>query len=192
MSHWKWRETKQHPSRARSGHQISCSFVSLHFLCDILAPITVVPSTTPNHLDALIIKCAAAPHNWARAAPFPRFLRAQSKLPVWLGPEDAHLLAQRKAPTDLISRRSLHFHSVLQIRPIRELEVRQKASVKVKESPPFRSDPPGGQSARRRRLRSHNHLFSITPFINPLFPDANAMRGRAGERASERASERLG
>ena len=41
MSHWKWRETKQHPSRARSGHQISCSLVSLHFLCDILAPITV-------------------------------------------------------------------------------------------------------------------------------------------------------
>ena len=41
MSHWKWRETKQHPSRARSGHQIGCSLVSLHFLCDILAPITV-------------------------------------------------------------------------------------------------------------------------------------------------------
>ena len=42
MSHWKWRETKQYPSRARSGHHISCSFVSLHFLCDILAPITVL------------------------------------------------------------------------------------------------------------------------------------------------------
>ena len=41
MSHWKWRETKQHPSRTRSGYQISCSLVSLHFLCDILAPITV-------------------------------------------------------------------------------------------------------------------------------------------------------
>ena len=41
MSHWKWRETKQHPSRARSGHQISCCLVSRHFLCDILAPITV-------------------------------------------------------------------------------------------------------------------------------------------------------
>ena len=41
MSHWKWRETKRQPSRARSGHQISCSLVSLHFLCDILAPITV-------------------------------------------------------------------------------------------------------------------------------------------------------
>ena len=41
MSHWKWRETKQQPSRARSGHQISCCLVSLHFLCDILATITV-------------------------------------------------------------------------------------------------------------------------------------------------------
>ena len=41
VSHWKWRETKQQPSRARSGHQISSCFVSLHFLCDILAPITV-------------------------------------------------------------------------------------------------------------------------------------------------------
>ena len=41
MSHWKIRQTKQHPSRARSGHHISCSSVSLHFLCDILAPITV-------------------------------------------------------------------------------------------------------------------------------------------------------
>ena len=41
MSHWKWRETKRQPSRARSGRQISCCLVSLHFLCDILAPITV-------------------------------------------------------------------------------------------------------------------------------------------------------
>ena len=24
MSHWKWRETKLLPSRARSGHKISC------------------------------------------------------------------------------------------------------------------------------------------------------------------------
>ena len=37
MSHRKWRETKQQPSRARSGHQISCWLVSLHFLCDILS-----------------------------------------------------------------------------------------------------------------------------------------------------------
>ena len=42
MSHWKWGETKQHPSRDRSDHQISCSLDSLHFLCDILAPITVL------------------------------------------------------------------------------------------------------------------------------------------------------
>ena len=37
MSHRKWRETKQKPGRARSGHQLSCCLVpSLHFLCDIL------------------------------------------------------------------------------------------------------------------------------------------------------------
>ena len=51
MSHWKWRETKQHPSRARSGHQISCCLFSLHFLCDILAPITVqyvIPNPHPS------------------------------------------------------------------------------------------------------------------------------------------------
>ena len=41
MSLWKWRETKLQPSRARSGHQISCCLVSLHFLCDILALITI-------------------------------------------------------------------------------------------------------------------------------------------------------
>ena len=37
MSHRKRRETKQQPSRARSSNQISCCFVSLHFLCDILS-----------------------------------------------------------------------------------------------------------------------------------------------------------
>ena len=37
MLHRKWRETKQHPSRATSGHQITCRLVSLHFLCDILS-----------------------------------------------------------------------------------------------------------------------------------------------------------
>ena len=31
------RETKQQPSRDRSGNQISCCLVSLHFLCDILS-----------------------------------------------------------------------------------------------------------------------------------------------------------
>ena len=41
MSHWKWRETKLQPSRAMSGHQISCCLVYLHCLCDILATITV-------------------------------------------------------------------------------------------------------------------------------------------------------
>ena len=37
MSHRKWREIKQQPSRARQGHQISCCRVALHFLCDILS-----------------------------------------------------------------------------------------------------------------------------------------------------------
>ena len=32
MLHRKWRESKQQPSRARSGHQISCCLVYLHFL----------------------------------------------------------------------------------------------------------------------------------------------------------------
>ena len=41
MSHRKWRETKQQPSRARSGHQMSGCLVALHFLCDILAAVTV-------------------------------------------------------------------------------------------------------------------------------------------------------
>ena len=37
LSYRKWRETKQQPSRNRSGHQISCCLVSLHFLCAILS-----------------------------------------------------------------------------------------------------------------------------------------------------------
>ena len=37
MSQRKWRSTKQHPSRARAGYQISCCLLSLHFLCDILS-----------------------------------------------------------------------------------------------------------------------------------------------------------
>ena len=32
MSHWKWSETKQAPSWARSGHQLSCCLFFLHFL----------------------------------------------------------------------------------------------------------------------------------------------------------------
>ena len=34
MLHRKWRETKQQPSRARSGYQLSCFLVSVHFLCE--------------------------------------------------------------------------------------------------------------------------------------------------------------
>ena len=37
MSHRKYRLTKQRPSRARAGYQISCCLLSLHFLCDILS-----------------------------------------------------------------------------------------------------------------------------------------------------------
>ena len=36
MSHRKWRETKQQPSRAKSCRQLSCCLVCLHFLCNIL------------------------------------------------------------------------------------------------------------------------------------------------------------
>ena len=32
MAHRKWRATKQQPSKARSGHQLSCCSLSLHFL----------------------------------------------------------------------------------------------------------------------------------------------------------------
>ena len=48
MSIRKWRETKQQPSRARSGNQISCCLVSLNFLCDILSdgPVMKVEFTT--------------------------------------------------------------------------------------------------------------------------------------------------
>ena len=35
MSHRKWRETKHQPSKDKSGNQIVCCLVSLHFLCDI-------------------------------------------------------------------------------------------------------------------------------------------------------------
>ena len=41
MSHRIWRESKLQPSRARSGHLISCCLISLCFLCDILQTFTV-------------------------------------------------------------------------------------------------------------------------------------------------------
>ena len=66
MSRRKWRETKQQPSRAGSGHQISCCLVSLHFLCDIL-------SGRPVH----------APINSARCPP-PRFGPCSACGPYWL------------------------------------------------------------------------------------------------------------
>ena len=48
MSHRKWREGKQQPSRARSGNQLSCCLVSLHFLCDI-------PSGRPVHCRSALM-----------------------------------------------------------------------------------------------------------------------------------------
>ena len=62
MSRWKWRETKLQPSRARSGHQISCCLSSLHFLCDIQAPITV-HVTTPLEKKHVAPLGASGLHN---------------------------------------------------------------------------------------------------------------------------------
>ena len=42
MPHRKRRESKQHPSRAKSGHQLSCCLLSLHFLWCILCTSTVL------------------------------------------------------------------------------------------------------------------------------------------------------
>ena len=52
--HRKWRETKQQPSRARSGHH-SCCLVSLHFLCDssIRSPCTLVAEVRKGGSGAL-------------------------------------------------------------------------------------------------------------------------------------------
>ena len=58
MSHWKWIETKQQPSRARSGHQISCCLVSLRFLCNILATITIVIIGVVRGQEVLLLTSA--------------------------------------------------------------------------------------------------------------------------------------
>ena len=58
MSHRKWRSTKEQPSRARAGYQISCCLLSLHFLCDILSGgpvvfrylLSICPGHTLQHL----------------------------------------------------------------------------------------------------------------------------------------------
>ena len=55
MSHRKLGETKQQPSRARSGHQFSCCLVSLHFLCDILSGRPVL--ATKWQIAAWSIQC---------------------------------------------------------------------------------------------------------------------------------------
>ena len=51
MSDRKWRATKQHPSRATSGHQISCCLVSLHFLCGILSSHSALHNGSTFWLD---------------------------------------------------------------------------------------------------------------------------------------------
>ena len=51
MSHRKWRETKQHPCRATTGHQISCGLASLHFLCYILSSHPVFPYLMRGNVD---------------------------------------------------------------------------------------------------------------------------------------------
>ena len=61
MSHWKWRETKQQSSRARSGHQISCCLLSLHFLCDILATITVLNLKRKFKPNIFLLNCHPVP-----------------------------------------------------------------------------------------------------------------------------------
>ena len=60
MSHRKWRETKQQlicwPDLALLG----CCSVSLHFQCDILAPITVENSVEMNLCSLLLLVAVAA------------------------------------------------------------------------------------------------------------------------------------
>ena len=48
MPHRKWRETKQHPSRANLCQQLSCSLLCLHFLWGILRT---------SRVRFLILKC---------------------------------------------------------------------------------------------------------------------------------------
>ena len=69
MLYWKWRETKLQPSRANSGHQISCCLVSLQFLCNILAPITV---HTPSNItfELLEIFSGLCPEVWTGTVAF--------------------------------------------------------------------------------------------------------------------------
>ena len=77
MSHWKWRETKLQPSRARSGHQISCCLVSLHFLRDILAPITVKSNSTRYGKKMWVLGCV-------NSLPRPEESRTRNLWPTFL------------------------------------------------------------------------------------------------------------
>ena len=68
MSHRKWRETKQHPSRDTSGHQISCSLVSLHFLCDILSSHSVRTHTSLDNRKSQVER-SVVDEKWASRHP---------------------------------------------------------------------------------------------------------------------------
>ena len=58
MSHWKWRETKQQPSKVRSGRQISCCLVSLNFQCnDHCTDKGCHIKNTPRPKTGLLINC---------------------------------------------------------------------------------------------------------------------------------------
>ena len=69
MSHMKRRETKQQPNRARSGNQISCCLVSIHFLCDIL-------STGPVLASALEFIYGLSQENDNSAEKHPKYVSA--------------------------------------------------------------------------------------------------------------------
>ena len=54
MSHRKWREAKQQPSRTRSGNHINCCLVSLHFQRDIQSTAPVQCLTRKNVENLLL------------------------------------------------------------------------------------------------------------------------------------------
>ena len=63
-------KSKQEPRRARSGRQISCSLVSLHFLCDILATFPVGPFRGQNGLISDLTRSKKFSPQVFRAVPF--------------------------------------------------------------------------------------------------------------------------
>ena len=75
----KWRETKQYPSRARSGNQISCCLFSLHFLYDMLHSGTV-DQNMPKKWEPHILSFDAKDHH---ASPHVKTGRAANRKQVW-------------------------------------------------------------------------------------------------------------